>query len=154
VPKVVHAQLHLEALGRRLLREGHDSCVVDQQVDVSVGIEDAVSAGAHRAQRRQVQLADLQVRAGDVGRDKAPRVARLARVACRHHHTRPSAGQDAGDLEPKATVRAGDHGHATMLVGDVIRRPRHLRASFTDRRSQAGVPELRAVSTALTPQRP
>jgi hypothetical protein len=60
VPKVVHAQLQLVAVGRGAVGEGHHAGVVHEDVDDGMRIGDGLAGGARRVERGKVQRRDLQ----------------------------------------------------------------------------------------------
>jgi hypothetical protein len=52
---MVHAELHLEAVGGLGLRDPHHAGVIDQQVDALVLGHDLLGRGTHRRLRGEVQ---------------------------------------------------------------------------------------------------
>ena len=57
--QVVHTQLHLEAVGGELPRQGHQAGVVDQQIQPAVAIGKFRSGTTHASQAGQIKLQQL-----------------------------------------------------------------------------------------------
>ena len=71
MPDVVGAELELEAVGGVLERRVHDAGIVDQQMEPFVCRQERLGELTHLSQRRQVEMADLESRPGDVLGDVA-----------------------------------------------------------------------------------
>ena len=87
VPEVVGPDLHLEAVGRPLLRDRHHAGVVDQDVELAVP---AVGERPHRGEVGEVQRPDLGVPV-----DRRGRLRAAGDVADGEHDACAGAGRSA-----------------------------------------------------------
>jgi len=121
VTEVVHAELHLEAVGRLLSRDGHHAGVVTEHVDAVVGLTDVLGEGRDAVEVGQVTHVDVERAAADGPADiRRGRLAAL-RAPTRHHDRRARLGERLRPLVAEAAVGPGDDHrlsvHRRHLVG-------------------------------------
>ena len=125
VPEVVDAELHLEAVDGLALGDAHHAGVVDEDVDRLVAGEDPPGGLAHRCQRAEIELDDLQGCARRAAADVRLGLRRLLLVAGRYHYLGARRRQRTRGLEPEAAVGAGDDRRAARQVWNVSDAPAH-----------------------------
>ena len=135
VPQVVGAELHLEPVGGRAVRDRHHARVVDQHVEPAVGSRKRFGEAADQTPGWRDRAPSPPVGARHRGTDGRGRLLAFGRVAHSQHDVRALPGQHFGRLKPKPTVGAGDQRGLAGLRGDILLDPAieigHLAPSFS-----------------------
>jgi hypothetical protein len=120
---MVGTELKLESIGCSRVRRGHDSCVVDQDVDLIVVFKNAPRERPDRSQIREVELRNFYVRRRMCGFDDLQRLRAFSGVAARDDHARPSSSQLARHDQTEAAVAASDDCRAACLIRHLFSGP-------------------------------
>ncbi len=141
VAEDVGAELELEAVrGFEALGRGVDAGVVDQEVEGGVSGELAGGKGADAAEGGEVELAELDLGAGDRAADAVDGAFAPCLVAGGDDDGGPVAGELERGGEADAAVGAGDDGAAAGLVGDVGDVPADAHPRLDALRARCAVP--------------
>eukprot|EP00053_Salpingoeca_punica_P007716 m.70378 g.70378 ORF g.70378 m.70378 type:complete len:355 (-) comp14291_c0_seq1:2-1066(-) len=112
VAEVVDANLHLKALGCRLVGRAHHPCVVDEDVQARHSSAELVGKRPHRLERGQLQRPAVHPLLGLGSRhrciDLLHRLAAPLRIPAGNVHRRAHHGEPAHSFQPDACVAARD----------------------------------------------
>jgi hypothetical protein len=123
VAEVVHAELHLEALGGLPLGNHHQPGVVDEEVEAGVPAADLVRGARHGVEIGEVDLEQPDVRTGMERPDPLESGLAALPTARTEEHLRPALGEHARVVPADPAVGPRDEGHASALVRDVALGP-------------------------------